>query len=124
MQPQQNGKKTGATPRTDVLTKIADFFGVPIDYLLGTVDLNEDGITFSDGSGYGGGSGSGAGFGDGSGYGGPLPGEKDKKRMIRKEDIMFALARGHEDVITDEMFDEIQNFANYLIQREAAKKEK
>ena len=47
-----------------------------------------------------------------------------ERRTIKKEDIMFALARGNEDVITDEMFEEIQNFANYLIQREAAKKEK
>lgn len=50
--------------------------------------------------------------------------EQPVKRTIKKEDIMFALARGHEEVITDEMFDEIQNFANYLIQREAAKHEK
>lgn len=46
------------------------------------------------------------------------------KRLIRKQDLMFALARGQEDVITDAMFEEIQNFADYVIQREAAKKEK
>lgn len=43
-------------------------------------------------------------------------------RRIKKEDIMFALSRGREDVITDEMFEEIQNFADYIIQREANKK--
>lgn len=46
------------------------------------------------------------------------------RRHICKDDIMFALARGNEDVITDEMFEEIQNFADYVIQREAAKKKK
>lgn len=60
-----------------------------------------------------------------------LLGKDDKKapaetsrRHICKDDIMFALARGNEDVITDEMFEEIQNFADYVIQREAAKKKK
>lgn len=53
-----------------------------------------------------------------------IPTETENLRPIRKEDIMFALARGNEDVITDAMFEEIQNFADYLIQREAAKKEK
>lgn len=43
-------------------------------------------------------------------------------RRIKKEDIMFALSRGREDVITDEMFEEIQNFADYVIQREENKK--
>ena len=46
------------------------------------------------------------------------------RRRIAKEDIMFALSRGREDIITDEMFDEIQNFADYVIQREATKKRK
>ena len=46
------------------------------------------------------------------------------RRHICRDDIMFALARGNEDVITDEMFEEIQNFADYVIQREAAKKKK
>lgn len=49
------------------------------------------------------------------------PTETDGRR-VKKEDIMFALARGREDVITDEMFEEIQNFADYIIQREENKK--
>lgn len=32
-------KKRGYTPRAEVLHKIADYFGVTVDYLLGKVDL-------------------------------------------------------------------------------------
>lgn len=32
-------KKKGYTPRAEVLHKIADYFGVTVDYLLGKVDL-------------------------------------------------------------------------------------
>lgn len=64
--------KNGTVPRSTTVSKIADYFGVPVGYLLGTVTLSEDGISFSDGSGFGGGSGSGAGFGNGTGYGRPV----------------------------------------------------
>lgn len=42
-------KKRGYTPRAEVLHKIADYFGVTVDYLLGKVDLpflskDEDGL--------------------------------------------------------------------------------
>lgn len=46
----------------------------------------------------------------------------DDKRRFRDEEIMFALSRGGEDVITDEMFQEVKNFAAFIAQREAMKK--
>lgn len=42
---------------------------------------------------------------------------------IRKEDIKFALFGGGSD-ITDEMYDEVLSFAEFVRQREAAKKGK
>lgn len=63
--------KKGSIPKGDTLRKLADYFGVSVDYLLGK-SSTVDGYTFSDGTGYGGGTGSGAGFGDGTGYGGPI----------------------------------------------------
>ena len=60
--------KKGSIPKGDTLRKLADYFGVSVDYLLGK-SSTVDGYTFSDGTGYGGGTGSGAGFGDGTGYG-------------------------------------------------------
>ena len=47
----------------------------------------------------------------------------DGKREVTKEDIIFALFRGRDDV-TDEMYREVQNFADYVAQREDAKKRK
>lgn len=64
--------KRGAVPKGDTLQKVADYFGVSVDYLLGKV-YTQDGVSFSDGTGFGGGSGSGVGFGNGCGYGGPIP---------------------------------------------------
>lgn len=63
--------KRGSIPKGDTLQKLADYFGVSVDYLLGK-SSTADGYTFSDGTGYGGGTGSGSGFGDGTGYGGPI----------------------------------------------------
>lgn len=45
------------------------------------------------------------------------------KRDITDEDIKFALFRGIED-ITDEMYQEVKNFAEFIAQREANKKKK
>ena len=45
------------------------------------------------------------------------------RREITEEDIKFALFRGREHV-TDEMYQEVRNFADYLIQREENKKNK
>lgn len=64
--------KKGSIPKGSTLQKLADYFGVSVDYLLGKV-YTLDGVIFSDGTGFGGGSGSGSGFGDGTGYGGPIP---------------------------------------------------
>lgn len=60
--------KKGTAPRLTTVYKIAEFFGVSVDFLLGKTD--DTGGNW----GYGGGSASGSGFPDGSGYGGPLPG--------------------------------------------------
>ena len=42
-------------------------------------------------------------------------------QAVTKKDIIFALFHGRED-ITDEMYHELQNFADYLIAREDQKK--
>lgn len=42
------------------------------------------------------------------------------KREVTDDDIKFALFRGRED-ITDEMYQEVRNFADYVAQREEAK---
>lgn len=45
------------------------------------------------------------------------------KRDVTDEDIKFALFRGRDD-ITDEMYQEVMNFADFVAQREANKKKK
>lgn len=42
------------------------------------------------------------------------------ERQVTDEDIKFALFRGRENV-TDEMYQEVRNFADYIAQREDAK---
>lgn len=67
-------------------------------------------------------------FGVSVGY---LLGEKEEKapiesdeRKFKDDEIMFALSRGGEEVITDAMFEEVKSFARFIAQREAAKKNK
>lgn len=85
---QSKWKKTGATPRGDTLDKIAAYFGVSTDYLLGKEEQKTP----------------------------TQKGERDGS------EIMFALSRGGEQEITDEMFDEVKKFAAYIAQREKDKK--
>ena len=73
--------KKGSIPKGETLQKLADYFGVSIDYLLGLADA-PDGVAFGDGTGYGGGTGSGAGIGDGTGYGGPINAEPTQRALI------------------------------------------
>lgn len=49
----------------------------------------------------------------------PIPKKKDERDG---SEIMFALSRGGEQEITDEMFDEVKKFAAYIAQREKDKK--
>lgn len=53
---------------------------------------------------------------------GKTPASEDK-RQISDHDIKFALFNG-DDEITDEMFDEVKNFAAYVRQRENEKRKK
>ena len=46
------------------------------------------------------------------------------EHKFKDDEIMFALSRGGEAEITDEMFEEVKNFAQFIAQREAAKKNK
>lgn len=46
------------------------------------------------------------------------------ERKYEDSEIMFALSRGGEAEITDEMFEEVKNFARFIAQREADKKKK
>lgn len=94
-------KKTGATPGGETLEKVAAYFGVTTDYLLGknkvrAVELfpNPGGIKKAP----------------------THDGERDGS------EIMFALSRGGEQEITDDMFDEVKKFAAYIAQREKDKK--
>ena len=65
-------------------------------------------------------------FGVSVGY---LLGEETEKtpaetsaRKYSDDEIMFALSRGGEAEITDEMFEEVKSFARFIAQREDAKK--
>lgn len=51
------------------------------------------------------------------------PTEADERKN-KGDEIMFALSRGGEGEITDAMFEEVKNFAEYVAQREAKKNEK
>ena len=77
--------------KLETAQKIAEYFGVSVDYLLGEETEK-------------------------------APAESGK-RDITDEDIKFALFRGIED-ITDEMYQEVKNFAEFIAQREANKKKK
>ena len=95
-------------PSRKKLVKAADVLSVPVDYLTGSVTLNDDGYSFSDGSGYGGGFASGAGFGDGSGYGGPMPREETEKaptvsdERIDMSDIDIAFYGDYKELSDDD----------------------
>jgi transcriptional regulator with XRE-family HTH domain len=97
-------KKTGATPNTDTLNKIAKYFKVSVDYLAGNVSdpfFRLDNQCILD---------------DINSYE-----DKEKKPTQKGEldpgEIMFALSRGGEKEITAEMFEEVKRFAAYVAQR-------
>lgn len=84
-------RKTGATPTGETLDKIAMYFGVTTDFLLGKE--TEKAPT------------------------------KTGERSVSDDDIKFALFRGRED-ITDAMYEEVLNFAEFVARREEEKKKK
>lgn len=102
-------KKKGLTPKADTLAIIANYFNVTVDYLLEepkvhAVDLFKGcgGISLE-------------------------TIEKIKPILPKKNErdgseIMFALSRGGEQEITDEMFEEVKRFAAYVAQRENERK--
>ena len=79
--------KTGGQPNGTTAAKLADYFGVTTDYLLGQ-----------------------------SGESAPAV------RPISDDEIKFALFGGDGE-ITDAMYDEVKQFAAFIKQREAGKKE-
>ena len=81
--------KSGGKPNGTTAAKLADYFGVTTDYLLGQ---SED----------------------------KVPAETP--RVISDEEIKFALFGGDGE-ITDAMYDEVKQFAAFIKQREAGKKE-
>lgn len=79
-------------PNFSILEKIADYFNVDMDYLLGKSDVtNRSQAQFT------------------------LSG---KPSFRDGSEIMFALSRGGEKEITDEMFEEVKRFAAYVAQRD------
>ena len=105
-----NWKNNGYTPRGEVLQKLADYFGVSTDYLLGNTKYRKVDLF--------------------KGAGGMhleelqkiAPVLQRKNERIRDgSEIMFALSRGGEQEITDEMFDEVKKFAEYIAQRKKGK---
>lgn len=46
------------------------------------------------------------------------------ERKFNDGEIMFALSRGGKAEVTDEMYEEVKNFARFVAQREADKKKK
>ena len=82
-------------PNIDTLEVIADYFNVDMDYLIGKSDIENRSQA----------------------AGSP---RKDEQKFNPSE-ILFALSRGGEKEITDEMFDEVKLFAAYIAQREDGK---
>ena len=81
--------KTGGKPNGSTAAKLADYFGVTTDYLLGQSEEKQPGST---------------------------------PRVISDDEIKFALFGGDGE-ITDAMYDEVKQFAAFIKQREAGKKE-
>ena len=81
--------KNGGKPNGSTAAKLADYFGVTTDYLLGQSEEYTPGA---------------------------------KSRVITDEEIKFALFGGDGE-ITDAMYDEVKQFAAFIKQREAEKKE-
>lgn len=119
-------KNNGSTPRGDALNKIAEYFGVSTDILLGLrYDIPDDENPYElelrevfDSL-------------DLDSQIQAVNAVKEignKKMPAHKKDerdgseILFALSRGGEQEITDEMFDEVKKFAAYIAQREKDKK--
>lgn len=78
-----NWEKRGTIPNGETLSKIADYFEVTVDYLLGT--------------------------------------EPKSSASVSDDDLKFALWGGT-DGITDEMFEEVKAFAEFVKNREEAKR--
>ena len=81
--------KNGGKPNGSTAGKLAEYFGVTTDYLLGQSEEKTPGAV---------------------------------SRVISDEEIKFALFGGDGE-ITDAMYDEVKQFAAFIKQREAEKKE-
>ena len=81
--------KNGGKPNGSTAAKLAEYFGVTTDYLLGQSEQSTAGV---------------------------MP------RVVSDEEIKFALFGGDGE-ITDAMYDEVKQFAAFIKQREAEKKE-
>ena len=81
--------KAGGKPNGSTASKLADYFGVTTDYLLGQSQERS---------------------------------AAQNRPAVSEEDIKFALFGGDGE-ITDAMYDEVKQFAAFIKQREAEKKE-
>ncbi len=89
--------KNGTLPRTETIKRIADYFHVSADYLLGNVNdpslyVDNERTAWEINS-----------QGDGEPF----------HRPVSDEDIKFALFGGDGE-ITDEMYEEVKRFANFI----------
>ena len=113
-------------PSKKKLERAAEVLAVPVGYLLGDVTMNDDGYSFSDGSGYGGGLASGAGFGDGSGYGGPMPRIETKKAPTETgerdilDEVDIGFYNGYKELTEDDKAT-IRDMVQLMRQRRAEK---
>ena len=81
--------KNGGKPNGSTAAKLAEYFGVTTDYLLGQSEQKQP---------------------------------AESSRTVSDEEIKFALFGGDGE-ITDAMYDEVKQFAAFVKQREAGKKE-
>lgn len=74
--------ETGTQPSTEIISRLADFFDVSVDYLLGRTDIPDKSVI-------------------------------KETPKVSDSDIKVALFGGDGEV-TDEMWDEVRNFVDYV----------
>lgn len=106
-------KTRGSTPKAETVQKLADYFGVSVDYLLGLTNAPDRGP-----------------LGDGNGYGGPADKTPapEGRREVQRNDLMAAFWDGADPNITPEewedMWKDVERFAAFVLQKKQEEKRK